>query len=70
MITVEKRVELERRRKKAKMSQLLTGHQIGVSQSQYSLIELGWKNPTSEQAEKLIELFDLDADYFASAKGC
>lgn len=58
------REELVMKRKMSLRSQIDVANEIGVSQSQYSKYELGYADPTNEQAEKLVELFDLPNDYF------
>ena len=59
-----RREELILQRKRALKSQHAVAAEIGISQAGYSLIENGYYKPTPENAAKLIEMFDLPADYF------
>jgi len=52
------------RRKQVPMNQMAMAAQLGISQSQYSLIENGFVTPSEVIAKKLIEMLGLDADYF------
>lgn len=59
-----RREELILQRKRALKSQHAVAAEIGISQAGYSLIENGYRNPTPEDAEKLIGMFGLPDDYF------
>lgn len=64
MLTPIKRELLILRRKQSLTSQIAVAAQLGISQAQYSVYENGYRTPTGEIAEKLIEMFDLPPDYF------
>lgn len=65
MCTGRRREELILQRKRALKSQHAVAAEIGISQAGYSLIENGYRNPTHEDAAKLIGMFDLPEDYFS-----
>lgn len=52
------------RRRQSLQSQMTIAAQLGISQAQYSLYEMGHRTPKREQAEKLIKMFGLPPDYF------
>lgn len=59
-----KRELLMLRRRRALRSQYDVASEIGISQAGYSLIENGYRNPTPDDAEKLIKMFGLPEGYF------
>ena len=59
-----KREQLILKRKQSLVPQMKVAAMLGISQSQYSNIENGYVNPSEDIASKLVEMFDLDADYF------
>lgn len=60
------RKELKARRNEAHMNQSDVAFKVGISGSAYQRIEYGYVDPKPSVAEKLIELFDLPADYFCN----
>ena len=64
------RNELNQARKKKRLGQVdvcvLVQEETGasISQSQFSLIEKGYRDPTRPIAKALIKLFNLDKNYF------
>lgn len=64
MTYVGKRELLSMKRRQSLISQMKLAAQIGMAQSQYSNIENGYAQPSKEQAEALIKMFDLPTDYF------
>lgn len=63
---VKKREELIIQRKRALKSQFDVAVELGISQASYSLIENGYRTPAPDDAQKLIQMFDLPDDYFGS----
>ena len=60
----KKRSLLNMKRRMNLKSQMEVADALGISQGGYSNIENGYANPTKEQAEALIAMFDLPKDYF------
>ena len=64
MPTVRKRELLEDLRLRNRYTQMRLATFLGISQSSYSNIEMGYVDPAPEVKTKLIDLFNLDPDYF------
>ena len=64
MTHVSKRENLAMKRRMSLMNQHEVAAKLGISQSQYSNIELGYAHPNEDQANSLIEMFGLPNDYF------
>lgn len=65
MFQIEKRRLLIDKRDELGVSQNAVAIELGVSQSYYSSIELGYIKPNPKIAEKIIQLFGLPEDYFS-----
>lgn len=63
-MVIRKREHLALMRRKSLMSQQEVAMNIGISQAQYSNIENGYSVPCAQVAEKLIDMFNLNSDYF------
>ena len=62
---VRKRKELILLRRKNLLSQYEVACRLGISQSQYSLIENGYVKPSEEATTILAELLGINPEYFA-----
>lgn len=64
MAYLGKRQWLLKVRKEKGFSQALTGAMAGISQPMYNYIELGYKNPSKEQAAGIAEALGITYDDF------
>ena len=64
MSDIKKRDLLCERRKRALLTQLELASRLGISQTQFSLVERGYTKPDAELAEQLTKMFDLPENYF------
>lgn len=64
MANMPKREMLILRRRQSLKPQIGVAAELGISQAMYSNIENGYRNPSDEDAKKLIKMFNLPDDYF------
>lgn len=68
MFEFKKRDLLIDKRKEQGVSQMRVAAELGISQTYYSNVEMGYVKPNKKVAEKLVSLFGLPTDYFTDEK--
>ncbi len=64
MISEIRRIELQKKRKEAGLSQYDAAYKLGISGGLYQRIEAGYVKPRPDIQEKIVGMFDLPKDYF------